>query len=317
MRTRLLGLFSHWVFIYSRILSRGILGLNFQSKSLRSLTRLIPEAAIRCWMRRCCLLRDSSCRKRCRNSFCSGVRLSGSLRSRNCFQRSEKLIVVIEGSPGVGNLEERRILRVDRVSRTRAGAKEALEVGDLIDLDLQGTPNGRDQGGLRHPLEELEKLIGDLMGLLALLCGVLDKLIESRVDRTHQAFDPLLLIPRGHGQESFPVDRMLDRLTLCQKTAMAANELVFKEDLQVVGEGPDQAGSAAVGGRDRVAVLIEGDKARFADRGRDLTIGRVRDPRKGLEVLLFQGLGGRLAGTPMETVVSLLPPEAQLSIQIP
>jgi len=79
-------------------------------------------------------------------------------------------------------LEERRILRVDRVSRTRARAKEALEVGDLVDLDLQGAPNGGDQGGLRHPLEELEKLIGDRNNVLAFLGGVLKKLIDNRMD---------------------------------------------------------------------------------------------------------------------------------------
>src|SRR5512139_2986199 len=98
---------------------------------------------------------------------------------------------------------------------------------------------------------------------------------------------------------------------------MSGNDLLFDKNLQVIGKGPNQAGAAAARGRDRVAVLIEGDKTRFADRGRDLTIRRVRDPREALELLLFQGLGGRLAGTPMETVVSLLPPEAQLSIQIP
>jgi hypothetical protein len=43
MITRLEGFFSHWVLRNSRILSLGILGLKVQSKSLRSLIRLMPD----------------------------------------------------------------------------------------------------------------------------------------------------------------------------------------------------------------------------------------------------------------------------------
>jgi len=176
---------------------------------------------------------------------------------------------------------------MNRVSRRDARAKEGLDVAGLMDMDLKSRSNGRDQGCLGHPLEEFEKLIGDLKDILAFLVGLLKKLIDGGVDGAHQPLDPLILVMGSNGQEPLPVDWMLGGLALGKEACMPGNGLLFDHNLQMFGKGPDQTGLVAVGRGDGVAVMIEGDKTGFTDRGRQLTVRGVSDPGKRLEFLLF------------------------------
>ena len=149
------------------------------------------------------------------------------------------------------------------VNRGDVGTKEGLDITCLMDLDLQGGSNGRDQGFLRHSLEELKELMGDLKEILVFLLGLLKKLIDGRIDGPHQALDSLILVMGSNGQEPLPMDWMLGGLALGQEACMSGDHLLVNHNLQMFRKGPDEAGPVTVGRGDGVAIMIEGDETGF------------------------------------------------------
>ena len=93
-----------------------------------------------------------------------------------------------------------------------------------------------------------------------------------------------------------------------------SNPVSLDHDFEMVGIGQDLAGSIGIRGGNRVAIGLKLDKPGLADRGQNDPIGTIRDRRKGFKLFFLQGLYRCFLGTPMDSLIPLDPPEAELSV---
>lgn len=222
----------------------------------------------------------------------------------------------MEGPPFVGDIEELGVLRVDGVIGLRVRGEQALEIAGAVDMEGEGGLDGGDEGGFGRAAEESEEVIGEGLGVLALMVRIVQKEIDGGVHGTEELFNSLGLVEGSDSEEAFAVERGLDGLGLGEETFVGGDEFVPDEDLDPEGIDAEEAGAVAVRRGDGVTVGFEGDEGGFGDGGGDLAAGFVGELGEGLEAFFLEGLDGRPGGGAVGSGVAFLAPAAEAAVEV-
>jgi len=161
--------------------------------------------------------------------------------------------------------------------------KEALNISDFEGSDPVGLPGGRKEHGFGDVFEQLEKLIGNVQGVVAFLLCLVQEVMESGVHLIHQLVDPLRFKLGGHPQERFSMGGIFDLFFSTETSSMKSDPIPFDHHFEMVRIGEDLTRLLGIGGRDGIATGFKLDKTGFANGGHDDPIRAVGDRWKSLE----------------------------------
>jgi hypothetical protein len=239
----------------------------------------------------------------------------GSPNSLNAFQRSKKLIIVFEIPPFIIDFQKPGCLRIEGIGGLRlSDLKEALNISGLDDFHSIGFPDGREEHGLGDLLEQLEEVISHGAGILSLPLSFLKEEMKGGIHLIDQLIDSLGFELGRHPKETLPMGWEFDLSVSVKNSRMISNPVPLDQDLKMIWIGKDLTRPVGIGRRDRVAIGLKFDKPGFGDGGQDDPVGTIGDCRKGFEFFFLQGLHGVLPCSPMDSLIPLDPPEAQLPV---
>ena len=133
---------------------------------------------------------------------------------------------------------------------------------------------------------------------------------------THEPVYPLVLAVGCPLEKLIPMSRVFDLLVAAEGSRMAGDLPLADHNLHVVGVGKQGCRHAGILRGNGVTVRVELDEGGFPDSSRDHPVGSIGDSRKGEERFLHQCRCGRPVCGPVDSLVSLLPPEVCLSVEI-
>jgi hypothetical protein len=165
--------------------------------------------------------------------------------------------------------------------------KEALNISDFEGSDPVGLTGGRKEHGFGDVFEQLEKLIGNVQGVVAFQFCLVQEVMESGVHLIHQLVDPLRFKLGGHPQERFSMGRIFDLFFSTETSSMKSDPTPFDHHFEMVRIGEDLTRLLGIGGRDGITIGLKLDKTGFVDGGHDDPIRVVGNAREGLEFFFF------------------------------